>query len=107
MTQAPRVSIVIPTYNSATYLAPTIESVGAQTFADWQLVLFDDGSSDGTVELAEAVAKGDPRIRVVRGEHGGIAATRNGGERPAATRNAVVSFFFFHGSFGEPVSGAF
>jgi glycosyltransferase involved in cell wall biosynthesis len=92
MTQAPRVSIVIPTYNSATYLAPTVESVGAQTFADWQLVLFDDGSSDGTVELAEAVAKGDPRIRVVRGEHGGIAATRNGGYRQTHPETEFVIF---------------
>src|SRR5712691_4622776 len=78
MTQAPRVSIVIPTSNSATYLAPTIESVCTQTVADWELVLFDDGSSDGTVELAEALAKGDPRIRIVRRDHGGIAAARNG-----------------------------
>src|SRR5262249_22244821 len=81
MPQVPRVSVVIPTYNSVAYLAATIESVLAQTFTDWQLVLFDDGSSDGTVELAEALARQDPRIRVVPGDHQGLALARNAGFR--------------------------
>jgi len=92
MMQAPRVSIVIPTYNSATYLAPTIESVCAQTFADWQLVLFDDGSSDSTVELAETLAQHNPRIRIVRGDHGGIAAARNSGYRQTHPESEFVIF---------------
>jgi glycosyltransferase involved in cell wall biosynthesis len=92
MSKAPQVSIVIPTYNSAAYLRAAIESVRAQTFADWELVLFDDGSSDSTVELAEELARGDERIRVVPGGHCGTAAARNGGFRETHPGSEFVAF---------------
>ena len=56
---SPRVSIVIPTYNSESHLAATISSVLLQTFTDWELVVYDDGSSDATVELAERCTDGE------------------------------------------------
>jgi glycosyltransferase involved in cell wall biosynthesis len=73
----PRVSIVVPAYNCAAFLPQTVESIKAQTFEDWQLVLFDDGSTDETYAVAGALAAADARIRLVRGPNGGVAAARN------------------------------
>ena len=70
----PRVSIVIPAYNSGRHLADTLRSVQAQTLMSWELVVYDDGSTDETVALTEQFAAADPRIRVVRGSNGGVAA---------------------------------
>ena len=50
----PRVSIVVPVYNRERFLGPTIESVIAQTFEDWELVVYDDGSTDGTFDVARS-----------------------------------------------------
>src|SRR5262245_6520860 len=61
----PRVSIVIPAYNSVAFLSRTLKSVLGQRFADWELVIYDDGSSDGTVSYCEAIADDEPRVRVV------------------------------------------
>ena len=75
----PRVSIVIPTYNSEDYLAQTLDSVLAQTCSDWELVIYDDGSHDGTVAIADRYRTDDRRIRVLylQGQHSGVAANRN------------------------------
>ena len=51
--RATRVSIIIPTYNAAPYLATTIESVLGQTFSEIEVVLFDDGSKDDSLSIAE------------------------------------------------------
>ena len=61
----PTVSVVIPAYNYARYLPQAIESVLAQTFADFELVICDDGSADRTVEIANSYAQRDSRVRVV------------------------------------------
>jgi glycosyltransferase involved in cell wall biosynthesis len=73
----PKVSVVIPTYNRSQALRPTIESVLAQAYADWELLLVDDGSTDDTPEVARSYR--DPRIRSVRQENRGHAAARNRG----------------------------
>ena len=90
--RAPLVSIVIPTYNSARFLASTVESVIAQTFEDWELVLVDDGSSDKTVQLSQQLAAGNPKIRAVEGTHGGPSVARNEGLRHSAPRSEFVIF---------------
>jgi GT2 family glycosyltransferase len=77
--QAPRVSIVIPAYNRAHIIGPTIESVRVQTFQRWELIVFDDGSADETYEVAQSYARLDPRIVVGRGPNGGVATARNRG----------------------------
>ncbi|MEZ4601554.1 MAG: glycosyltransferase [Syntrophotaleaceae bacterium] len=59
----PRVSICIPTYNSAAFLEEALESVWAQDFRDYEVVMVDDGSSDDTVRISAAFAARDPRIR--------------------------------------------
>ena len=78
--QAPAVSIVIPTYNRASFLPVAIGCVRAQSFADWELIIVDDGSTDGTVENFTDLAQGDARIRlVVNAGVRGPAAARNAG----------------------------
>ncbi len=74
---SPRVSIVMPVCNGERFLAETLASVQAQTMADYELLLVDDGSTDGSLAIAEAHAAGDPRIRVIRLPHAGVVAARN------------------------------
>ncbi len=65
----PTVSIVLPTYNRLALLRVAVDSVRAQTFGDWELIVADDGSDDGTLELLDALAAEDPRVVVVRLPH--------------------------------------
>jgi len=83
---APIVSVVLPFLDTEAFLADAIASVRAQTWPDWELVLIDDGSSDGSRVIAEAAARDDPRVRVLtrpEGIRGGAAAARNIGIRHA------------------------
>ncbi len=64
----PRVSVGLPVYNGQAYLAEAIESVLGQTFTDFELIVSDNGSSDGTREIAERYAARDPRVRYVRSD---------------------------------------
>ncbi len=67
-TTKPQVSIVLPTYNGEKYLASSIDSVLAQTFEDWELIIVNDCSKDSTPQIAEDYAKRDSRIRVIHNE---------------------------------------
>src|SRR5215467_8427594 len=62
----PRVSVCIPTYNGAAFLAETLSSAVAQTFDDYEVVVVDDCSTDGSAEIAEGFARSDSRVRVIR-----------------------------------------
>ncbi len=66
MSRTPAVSVVIPTYNAGAFLAPAIASIFAQTFTDWELIVVDDASTDGSWDYLRRVD--DPRVRVVRNE---------------------------------------
>ncbi|MGH2864934.1 MAG: glycosyltransferase family 2 protein, partial [Solirubrobacteraceae bacterium] len=69
MTSAPRVSVIMAVYNEERFLAEAVESVLAQSFEDFELIISDDGSSDGTLAQARTLAERDPtRIRVLHGE---------------------------------------
>lgn len=82
---APKVSVVMPAWNAAAYIAHAVESVRAQTFEDWELIVVDDCSQDATGAAVLAAANGDPRVRVVRAaENGGVARARNLGMQHAA-----------------------
>ncbi len=71
----PRVSVIIPAHNAAPFIAETLESVRRQTYRDWEVVVVDDGSTDGTWELLQAAGAG---IRSFRRERaGGPAVARN------------------------------
>jgi len=72
MTPMPSVSVVMSVYNGASQLRATLDSIAAQTFTDYELIVVDDGSADATAEiLAEYLAR-DARIRVVRQENAGL-----------------------------------
>jgi len=81
-TRTPKVSVVIPVYNRARYIGQAIDSILAQSLRDFELIVVDDGSTDGTPEAVEKI--GDPRIRLVRSpENLGIPQTRNRGLQEA------------------------
>ena len=73
------ISIIVPIYNAETYLPACIESVQAQTVNEWQLLLVDDGSTDGSLRIAKTYAAKDQRITVIAAQHGGQSAARNQG----------------------------
>ncbi|MBI1357552.1 MAG: glycosyltransferase [Acidobacteria bacterium] len=85
---APEVSVVMPAYNAAGFLAEAVESVLRQSFPDFELIVVDDGSTDGTASVAGAVR--DSRVRCVSTPHGGASAARNHGVRLA--RGRYVAF---------------
>src|SRR5262245_8082941 len=68
------VSVIVPTYNRAETIRAAIESVQRQTFADWELIVVDDGSTDGTASLIEG---SDPRLVLIRQANQGVNAARN------------------------------
>lgn len=80
----------MPAFNAERYVAESIESVIEQTFANWELIVVDDGSTDGTAKIVSRVAAQDARIRYLRRENGGQAAARNTGIRNS---NAPVVAF--------------
>ena len=71
------VSVVMPAYNVAAYIGAAIDSVKAQTVADWELLVVDDGSTDATYETVRRLAAGDARIRLLQKSNGGISTARN------------------------------
>jgi glycosyltransferase involved in cell wall biosynthesis len=75
----PAFSVVVPSYDAAATIAPTIRSVLAQTDPDFELIVVDDGSTDSTPEVVERTAEGDSRLRLVRQANQGTAAARNTG----------------------------
>lgn len=85
----PRVSVILPVFNRAHTVAAAIDSVRAQTVGDWELVVVDDGSTDGSAAVAEAC--GDPRVRVLRlGRNRGAAGARNAGV--GVSRGELIAF---------------
>jgi len=72
--ERPRVAVITPTYQHVGFVQACIESVINQTVPDWEMVVIDDGSTDGTADVADGI--GDPRVRVVRKEHAGLADLR-------------------------------
>lgn len=77
ITASPRVSVVMPVYNVESYVAEAIESVLAQSFANWELLIIDDGGSDRSIDIAAEYC--DPRIRIIAQRNRGLAGARNTG----------------------------
>jgi glycosyltransferase involved in cell wall biosynthesis len=75
----PFFSIVIPTYNRAHLISKAIESVIAQTYSDWELIIVDDGSTDNTKELVDNYCNKDNRIRYIYQENAERSVARNNG----------------------------
>ena len=75
----PKVSVIIPVYNVEAYLEETLESMCAQTLKDLEIICIDDGSTDHSLQILEAYAKKDARIRVYHQENQGQGKARNAG----------------------------
>ncbi len=73
------VSVVVPVYNGEAFVTQAVDSVLAQTYAPWELILVDDGSSDRSGELCQSLAERHPGVRCLRQENQGPAAARNTG----------------------------
>ncbi len=85
------VSIIIPAYNVAPYIAQCLESVIAQTYPHIEIIVVDDGSTDETHAIAQTYAQKDRRIRIVQKQNGGLSSARNAGLK-AATGDYLVLF---------------
>jgi glycosyltransferase involved in cell wall biosynthesis len=92
MRSAPSVSVIIPVYNAGAFMAPAVTSVLRQELTDFELLLLDDCSTDGTLALARSFT--DPRVRVLAQPNRGPAAARNTGLRHA--RAPFVAFLDAH-----------
>ena len=73
----PEVAVVVPVYNVAPWLRDCLDSVRGQTFAGWDCVCVDDGSTDGSGAICDEYAAGDPRFHVLHQGNAGLSAARN------------------------------
>ena len=74
-----KISIIVPVYNTEKYLRCCIDSILVQTFADFELLLINDGSTDSSGTICEEYALEDRRVRVFHKENGGVSSARNVG----------------------------
>src|SRR3954453_1973154 len=79
----PRISVVVPIYNVEPYLAECLQSLVDQTFGDFEAIVVDDGSTDGSRRIAEEFAARDERFRIVEQPNGGLGKARNTGAEHA------------------------
>ena len=86
----PFFSIIIPVYNTVRELRRCVESITCQTYGDFEIILVDDGSTDGSGALCDTLAGEDPRILCIHKENGGCSEARNTGVR--AARGAYFLF---------------
>ena len=75
----PKVSVVIPVYNTEAYVEQTLRSIMGQTLRDIELIVINDGSTDGSLSVLERIATGDDRIRLYTQPNKGLSETRNAG----------------------------
>lgn len=85
----PRVSVVMPMFNAVSFLARSVGSLEHQTVADWELIVIDDGSTDGSADWIAARADGE-RIRLIQQRNAGVSAARNRGIE--AARGDYIAF---------------
>ena len=75
----PKVSVIIPVYNTEAYVEQTLRSIMGQTLRDIELIVVNDGSTDGSLSVLERIATGDDRIRLYTQPNKGLSQTRNAG----------------------------
>ena len=75
----PKVSVIIPVYNTEAYVEQTLRSIMGQTLRDIELIVINDGSTDGSLSALERIATGDDRIRLYTQPNKGLSQTRNAG----------------------------
>ncbi|MGY1703207.1 CDP-glycerol glycerophosphotransferase family protein [Geodermatophilus sp. SYSU D00697] len=79
LARAPKVSIVVPVYNVEPYLRACLSSITRQTYRNIEIVVVDDGSTDGSLAVAQQARRRDRRIRIVQQPNGGLSSARNTG----------------------------
>jgi glycosyltransferase involved in cell wall biosynthesis len=77
VTDRPLVSVIVPAWNAEATLTETLRSVGSQTYTELEIVIVDDGSTDGTASIASAFCRSEPRATLVRKANGGLSSARN------------------------------
>ena len=80
------ISIVIPAYNAAATVGRCLDSLLAQTYRDFELIVVDDGSTDSTAQIISAYAERDSRIRLIRQENAGVGKGNPGSEGQRKSR---------------------
>ena len=80
----PEISVIVPVYNVQEYVGECIESILRQSFADFELILVDDGSTDSSGDICGRYSCRDNRIRVIHKQNGGLSDARNAGMKSAA-----------------------
>lgn len=85
----PSISVIVPVYNVKQYLGQCVDSLLAQTFTDFEILLVNDASADGSLELAKKYEASDSRVRVLDKPHGGLGDTRNYGAARASGKYLV------------------
>src|SRR5687768_3539829 len=86
----PLVSVVVPAFNAASTLSSTLGSIANQTYRSLDIIVVDDGSTDGTAAIARHFCLSEPRLRVITQPNGGVAAARNAGIR--SSKGEFVAF---------------
>lgn len=84
------ITVIIPVYNAENYLCRCVESVRCQTYIDWQMILVDDGSNDGSLAICQMYAEKDDRIQVIHQTNSGAGSARNAG-----LENALGKYIVF------------
>jgi glycosyltransferase involved in cell wall biosynthesis len=88
----PAVSLITPCCNAERYVAALLDSVASQSFADWEHVVVDDGSTDGSAAIVARYMRAEPRLRLLRQTRGGVARARNAGYRASTPSSRYVYF---------------
>ena len=78
-----KISVVIPVYNASKYIQKCVDSILVQSLHDIEIICIDDGSTDGTSEILEKIAKKDSRIKIIKQKNSGASSARNNGIRQA------------------------
>lgn len=86
----PKVSIVIPVYNIKGYMSASVQSAISQTEQDIEIILVDDGSTDGSQQLCDQYAEADSRISVIHKVNGGLSSARNAGIKTASAQYVLL-----------------
>ena len=86
ITDGDKISVIIPVYNVSSYIKTCVSSVTGQTYTNLEIILIDDGSTDGSGEICDELAASDNRIKVIHQENSGLSRARNTGLQNAAGR---------------------
>lgn len=86
----PTISIIVPVYNTERYLPKCLDSIAAQTFTDFEVLMIDDGSTDGSREVCERYSRSDSRFVTIHQSNQGVSGSRNNGLKQA--RGNYIAF---------------